>query len=103
MAQYDENLLKNFADKLYKQADHAVFMTALLYGIAALLAGFVGSFILVAISHPQAFPVGSVSISLAVVGACLGAREGYEKSFQLRLDAQKILVQVQIEQNSRKS
>lgn len=103
MANYDESVLLSFANKLYKQADEAVFTTGLLYGIVALIAGFIGSFVLVTISHSRDFPVGGVCIGTAIVGALIGAREGYAKSFQLRLDAQKILVQVQIEQNTRKA
>ena len=81
-------MIEIFADKLYREAKTVVIKYALVF---ALLLGL---------------GFGLYRTTWGLVGAIIGAVVGYlfaqEKAFQLRLQAQTALGQVQIEKNTRK-
>lgn len=98
MAEYDEKILVTMANKLYSQASwlllrYAFFgaaLAALVVGIAAMLQGL------------EPTNAACLLTATAGMGALVGAVYANERAFMLRLEAQRILVQVQIERNTRR-
>ena len=88
MTKYDPEVIFMFADRLYASARNVVLMFTAFGGLVGfavgyLMAEFIGGIILAAI--------------LAVIGRWFGN----EKAFQLKLQAQTSLCQVEIEKNTR--
>ena len=102
MADYDESVLQEYADSLYRQAQWIAFWSAVDYALKT----FVFALILVFVGRAvkaQVF-VGAESDILAgltVIGICFGIRVGRRKAFSLKLEAQKLLCQRQTELNTR--
>jgi|GEM_PF-898358 len=98
---YDPNVLQKYADQLYSQARWVVAsLTALGFFV-----GFAASCILawaLLSRSPGAPPPGAWILLLPLVGLALGLAYGRGKAFQLRLEAQRTLCQLQIEQNTRR-
>ena len=93
--QYDSALIETFADRLYAQAKSIVIKYTCVFGIVVgLLATALG---MAAKMDAAVFGI----IGLAV-GGYLGYSFAQEKAYQLRLQAQTALCQVQIEKNTRK-
>lgn len=106
---YDPDALREFADGLYSRARSAVVWCATSYGLLAFAIGF--SFGILAgrqmfESIPNldtistAFVLGALG---AVIGIAVGIVKGREKSFDFKLEAQKILLQIRIEERTRKA
>jgi hypothetical protein len=102
---YDENILQQYADALYREAQAIVVKTAVTCGVVAFIASalVVGGFSLV-----QQGPTGDASmlemvvvIILTAAGAMAGVMIGRQKAFKLKLQAQQILCERQIEMNTR--
>lgn len=97
---YDPEIIGRFADKLYSQAFWTIFgrtFFGLLFG--AILGGVAGVFYInAALAEPSNMP--------AIIGALLFGLFGYSsaqaRAFELRLQAQSALCQVQIEKNTRR-
>lgn len=87
---YDPQILQKFADRLYSQADSVILICVIL---GAAIGGF-GGFDMGGI-------VGAV-VGLLILGA-LGFAVGLSIAFQLKLRAQSVLCQKQIEENTRKT
>lgn len=100
---YDSSILQRFADELYRQARWIIFGTVLRYSLVIFLFVFVGCFVL-GTQQPQ-FALSNdglvVACILALIGIPLGIEAGRKKGFELKLKAQQILCQVQIEENTR--
>jgi len=98
--QYDPNVLQKHADQLYARARWVVlWLTALGFFV-----GFAASCILawaLLSRSPGAPPPGAWILLLPLVGLALGLAYGRGKAFQLRLEAQRTLCQLKIEQNTR--
>ncbi len=101
--QYDSQILQDYADQLYKQAQSVVTSTAAKYGFVMFVASAVGIGVLSTVSQGAlTFPVGIVIIGvLTAVAVAAGVGAGRLKAFNLKLEAQRILCQRQIEQNTR--
>lgn len=100
---YDPNVLQQYADQLYRQAQWIVFWMALRYGLLGLLvigvlAGVVASLNPANVS-PALLSFGPL-LGLAV-GIFAGVDAGRRKSFNLKLQAQQLLCQRKIELNTR--
>lgn len=93
MADYDPQILQKFADRLYSRA---AGLTLLFGAFGAGLGGVLGFGFAKYIEYPAFFPIA------AVAGAAIGALHGYEKAFQLRLEAQRTLCVLQTEMNTRR-
>jgi hypothetical protein len=102
---YDENILQQYADALYREAQSIVVKTAATCGFVVFIASalVVGGFALT-----QQGPTGDTSVlEMAVVviltaaGAIVGVMIGRQKAFRLKLQAQQVLCQRQIEMNTR--
>jgi hypothetical protein len=87
---YDPLILQKFADRLYSQADSVVILCVIL-GVAI---GGIGGFQIGA-------GIGAV-VGLVIFGA-LGFAIGLSIAFQLKLRAQSVLCQKQIEENTRQT
>jgi len=103
---YDENVLQQYADDLYRQAKGIIFWTAVRYGLAVFLVSVILS-MAVAASQKQVSTDAANSgvilvMFLTVVGIAVGVDAGRRKAFMLKLQAQQILCQRQTEMNTRK-
>lgn len=95
MVQYDPVVIQSYADALYRAADRIVLVTALLGG---LLGGIVGYALGAAMGSGSSVIFGLVGLG---AGGFIGHSRGMSKTFQLRLEAQLALCQVEIEFNTR--
>lgn len=105
MATYDAEVLQEYADTLYQQAQRIVISLAFSYACRGL--GF--AIILLIVGYflkPDLYTDGAGQVIFAViltlVGVAAGVSQGKRKAFELKLEAQKLLCQKQIEQNTRK-
>lgn len=99
--QYDPDVLQRYADELYRQAKWIVIGTTLRYFFGALLLSIACA---AALSFAPGGPGSAamvITVIFWVIGIATGIDAGRRKAFELRLKAQQILCQVQIEQNSR--
>jgi hypothetical protein len=97
---YDPELLQTFADRLYRRAAWVLGWYALL----GFLAGWLGDAIVfsrLVLGSSSAEHAGPAVWLLPLVGILLGWACGSGKAFQLKLDAQRTLCQLQIERNTR--
>lgn len=94
---YDAGILQQQADRLYDQARWIAIKLAAVYAVITFLACTAISII----SKVDDQQTGSLVLIATVVAAVIGGVWGYEKSFKLRLEAQTILCQRQIEINTR--
>jgi hypothetical protein len=90
---YDPKVIHEMAERLYSQADSAEMWHPVIFGLIGAATGFgVG------------FPVGHAAV-FALAGAVLLGALGYwigqQRAFALRLQAQLMLVQTKIEENTR--
>ena len=92
MPTYDDRIIRKFAERLYSRANSIIALYTLLGIVAGGAAGYgVNSYL-----H-----IGTPFLVGLLVGAVLGFALGREKAFELKLQAQVALCQVQIEQNTR--
>jgi sulfite exporter TauE/SafE len=96
---YDENIIHTFAGRLYSRA--ASVMVS--YAILGAILGAIGGTFLTAVSRDLAQLVGLPPVLAAgsVLGLLVGLAVGAEKAFALKLQAQILLCQAQIERNTR--
>lgn len=92
--EYDAEVIREFADELYNRAAGIVFM----YSLYGFVIGGAAGFLAIYAAGGSALIVGLI---LGAVGAGIGKRIGDKKAFELRLKAQRALVQVKIEENTR--
>ena len=106
MTTYDEKILQEYADDLYKQAKWIVVWTAVRYGLAVFVVSFAISVVVVGtqkdISTGSANAGALLVFVLTLAGILAGADAGRRKAFMLKLQAQHILCQRQTEINTRK-
>ena len=86
--QYDSNVIVEFAAKLYKRAGSII----LSYTVFGVLLGAIGGLMVI----PDAMAAVAGAVLLGIIGFKLGT----DKAFQLKLQAQIALCQVQIETNT---
>lgn len=90
---YDPRVIHEMAERLYTDADSAEMWQPVLFG-------FIGA----AVGFAVGFPLGYARVA-ALVGAvllgALGYWTGQQRAFSLRLQAQLMLVQTKIEENTR--
>jgi hypothetical protein len=100
-AQYDSNILQQYADQLYRQASRIVVWTVLRYGFAVFV---VSIMFFIAIGSQKQIDVNAamtIVLILTLLGCAAGVDAGRRKAFSLKLQAQQILCQREIEQNTR--
>lgn len=96
MPAYDESILVQMSDRLYTRASRVLFYGSMLGALIGMVAGIT---LMAPSGEATAMLVGGVAC--AVFCALVGFILGMERAFMLRLQAQTILVQVQIERNTR--
>lgn len=95
---YDPQILQDYADDLYKQARYIVIRTALKYGLIVFLVSILGCFIMARLAGPEVSDaVPAIVIFLTLVGIAAGVDAGRREAFSLKLQAQELLCQRQIE------
>jgi hypothetical protein len=101
--QYDPQILQDYADDLYKQAQKIIVWTAIKYGLLCFLGSmvFVNAFNLTQKGGMDSNMMVIVVGVVTVLGVLTGVGVGKQKAFQLKLEAQKLLCQRQIEQNTK--
>ncbi len=106
MTTYDENILQKYADDLYRQAKWIVVWTAVRYGGATFLVSLFLDFIAVGLQKQVNADAANTGVTLLLVltfvGIVAGIDAGRRKAFHLKLQAQQILCQRQIEINTRR-
>jgi hypothetical protein len=103
---YDALVLKSYADRLYQEAKMITLTTTLRYLGVMFLVSFVPVWVLhatgAALQNDQAHSVAvGVSVFLMFIATMIGVERGMSRAFQLKLEAQQVLCQVAIEQNTR--
>ena len=99
--QYDPSVLRQYADDLYMQAKWIIFGTALRYFLVALLLS-IACLAALFYAQPAANEAALWIMGIfSVIGIAAGVDAGKKKAFELKLKAQQILCQVQIEENTR--
>jgi hypothetical protein len=100
---YDAGILQKYADELYRKAWAIIATTALKYGsitfVATLLVSSGVSFLRHSVGSPD--PDARGALLFAAIAALVGFAAGRRKAFFLKLEAQRILCQRQIELNTR--
>ena len=98
---YDPEILQQCADDLYRQARWIILTTTLKYAAIAFLLAMIAVGILVKVS-PEFQPGAPIPVVI-VVGCAMvaGIAAGRAKAFDLKLEAQKVLCQRQVELNTR--
>jgi hypothetical protein len=100
---YDEGILQEYANDLYRQAKGLVFWTAVRYGLAVFIASWLISLAVVASQKRISSDAANSGVILVtVLGTAFGIDAGRRKAFMLKLHAQQILCQRQTELNTRK-
>ena len=104
MATYDEKILQQYANDLYRQAKWIIFWTAARYGLAVFL---VSILFCIAVGSQKQISTDTANsgvvlvLFLTLVAIAAGVDAGRRKSFHLKLQAQQILCQRQVEINTR--
>ena len=94
MVSYDLSIIQQHADRLYSRADAILAV----YGLGFTAAGIVVGFLLTDVLDS---PGVVILVLSGLVSATLGIALGRARGFELRLQAQVALCQVQIELNTR--
>ena len=96
MTQYDPNIIRKFASRLYSRANSIIF----LYTLGGLILGWVGGQLAMNTFHQYSdIPLQWIGAGIAAI---IGFAVGTERAFSLKLQAQTALCQVQIEENTRR-
>lgn len=95
MVTYDEKIIYEFAERLYKQADTLLWSYGFIGAVLGFLLGYLGS--IAARSSDR------VLFALVGAGICagIGIARAQGQVFELRLKAQTALCHAKIEQNTR--
>lgn len=93
MAHYDPEIIKQYADLLYQKAERVILGPTIALGLMGLGMGL----LLRAVGAGS----GLLALSLAGGGGFAGWQIGQMRAFQLRLQAQQALCQLQTEINTR--
>jgi hypothetical protein len=105
---YDVNILQQYADSLYREAQMIVLWTAAGFGFGAFVISVVIVMVIIALGPQIGINSGEIAnaemiavLLITVLTTLAGVALGRKKAFQLKLQAQQILCQRQIEINTR--
>ena len=96
MVEYDPSVIREFVQQLYKKS-HATILSNALIGVTV---GALGGYAVGAYGGYSQYKEVSC-VGAGVVGFMIGAGKGSSKAFAYKLQAQTLLVQLQIEINTR--
>lgn len=91
---YDPAIVREYAEALYQRADSV----ALAYALYGFLIGSGASFLVLYLIWGQGWVI---AVVLGMVGAWLGKNQGDMQASELRLQAQRALLALKIEENTR--
>jgi hypothetical protein len=98
---YDASILQQYADERYAQANWIIVSTALVYGFVTFGVCFIlstgGNFF----RSNYHLSIQPGVLLVALIGAAVGVAAGRRKAFKLKLEAQTLLCQRQVELNTR--
>ena len=97
MIEYDEDVLRKYASRLYSQALILMFV----WGLMGVAVGFIVQAIVPAVLPRSRNDWPALQDCLLVASAIVGLVLGWAKYQELRIKAQQILCQVEIEANTR--
>jgi hypothetical protein len=103
LTQYDPLVLQVFVEDRYREAKWIIVTTTLKYAAATFAVSFliyIGIQVTHLVTHEDAEGVSLVLPILVVIAALLGLAAGRAKAWELKFDAQKVLLQMQIEKNT---
>lgn len=99
---YDPAIFQKCADELYRQAKWIVITMAFRYGFSTLV---IAELLKEILPYPVIRDLGpnaeGIALVLALIGVALGVGAGRRKAFALKLQAQQVLCQREIELNTR--
>jgi hypothetical protein len=98
---YDAAILQQYADDLYAQARWVIFSTASIYGLVTFGVTFLISNVGTAFKSNFNLSLQPGILLIALIGAVVGVSAGRKKAFKLKLEAQTLLCQRQVELNTR--
>jgi len=98
---YDAAILQQYADDLYAQARWVIFSTAFLYGLVTFGVTFLISNVGTVFKSNFNLSLQPGVLLIALIGAAVGVSAGRKKAFKLKLEAQTLLCQRQVELNTR--
>ncbi|NVJ04090.1 hypothetical protein HUW63_02375 [Myxococcus sp. AM001] len=93
--QYDPNIIRGYAEALYRRASRIVFMA----GFIGFVVGAVGGAVVTSAMKYNS----TVTLGFVLVGTLIGVNIGRGRAFVLQLQAQSALCQVAIEANTRRA
>jgi hypothetical protein len=97
---YDAAILQQYADDLYAQARSVIATTAFIYGLVAFGVAFLLSNSATFFRSNADFTILPAAV-VGLIGAAVGVAAGRRKAFKLKLEAQTLLCQRQVELNTR--
>lgn len=100
--QYDPKVLQKFADDLYSRARSIVISSCLIYGLLGYLVPW-AAFSFIPRTGDSSTALANLTWFICIFAALIGFAIGRQKAFKLKLQAQQILCQMQIEANTRQS
>jgi uncharacterized integral membrane protein len=102
VARYDPTILQAFADDLYATASAVILRSTITGTLIGFAAGVAGTW---AFAHGSGDVGSSVvfpALVFGIIGMVAGRLVGVGRAFKYRLEAQRTLLQMQIEANTRK-
>jgi hypothetical protein len=110
MTAYDPLIIQKFADRLYRRATTTLIVSTAFGALCGGVFGLLFCLSAVAPSLTQGDSATLVGLVVSLIGGLLGAAifglagylGGRERAFRLRLQAQTVLCQIRIEENTRR-
>lgn len=98
---YDAAILQQYADDLYAQARWVIVRMALIYGLVTFGVASIIANTNTLFRSNVSFTIQPGVLLIALIAAAVGVAVGRTKAFKLKLEAQTLLCQCQIELNTR--
>jgi hypothetical protein len=110
MTAYDPLVIQKFADRLYRRATMTLIVSTAFGALGGGVVGLIFCLSAVAPSLAQGDSATLVGLVVSLIGGLLGAAifglagylGGLERAFRLKLQAQTVLCQIKIEENTRR-
>ena len=100
---YDANVLLTYVEELYRRAKWIIVTTALKYGILTFMIGVFAINVFPHVGNRQNDNLFLLVCGAAFVDALIGMEKGRAKAWEYKFEAQKLLLEMQIEANTRKT
>lgn len=100
---YDPKILQACADSLYRQARWIIITTAVKYGALAFVLFWIVIGLRSQVAHENENTLLLLSLLLTGIAIYLGVSAGRTKAFALKLQAQQVLCQMRIEENTQRT